>query len=65
MSKVILWTIKIAVILVVFVLMTLAPKIGIPTIVKNFVGFVIIFAVWKYNPDKPTDRNNNQKLDKS
>lgn len=65
MSKGILWTIKIVVILVVLVFMTAAKKIGIPIIVKNIIGFGIIYAVSKYKPDEPTDSNNNQELDKS
>jgi hypothetical protein len=66
MSKGILWTIKIIVILVVLVVMTISKELGIPIIVKNILGFAIIYAVWKYKPDEPTnDNNNNQQLDKS
>jgi hypothetical protein len=66
MSKGILWTIKIVVILVVLVFMTAAKEMGIPIIVKNIIGFGIIYAVWKYKPDEPNnDHNNNQQLDKS
>jgi len=65
MSKGILWTIKIVVILVVIVVMTAAKEIGLPIIVKNIIGFGIIYAVWKYKPDQPNDNNNNQELDKS
>ncbi|MBS1641588.1 MAG: hypothetical protein JSR11_03835 [Bacteroidetes bacterium] len=65
MSKGILWTIKIVVILVVLVFMTAAKEIGIPIIVKNIIGFGIIYAVWKYKPDEPNDNTNNQELDKS
>lgn len=66
MSKGILWTIKIVVILLVVVFMTAAKEIGIPIIVKNLIGFGIIYAVWKYKPDEPNnDNNDNQQLDKS
>lgn len=66
MSKGILWTIKIVVILVVVVFMTAAKEIGIPIIVKNLIGFGIIYAVWKYKPDETNnDNNDNQQLDKS
>lgn len=65
MSKGILWTIKIVVILVVLVFMTAAKEIGIPIIVKNIIGFGIIYAVWKYKPDEHNDNSNNQELDKS
>lgn len=65
MSKGILWTIKIVIILVVGVFMTVAKEIGIPIIVKNIIGFAIIYAVWKYTPDEPNDSNDNQELDKS
>lgn len=66
MSKGILWTIKIVVILLVVVFMTVAKEIGIPIIVKNLIGFGIIYAVWKYKPDEPNnDKNDNQQLDKS
>lgn len=65
MSKRILWTIKIIVTLVVIVFMTAAKEMGIPIIVYNIIGLGIIYAVWKYKPDKPTDNNNNQELDKS
>ncbi len=65
MSKGILWTIKIVVILVVLVFMTVAKEIGIPIIVKNIIGFAIIYGVWKYNPEEPNDNNENQELDKS
>ena len=40
-------------------------EIGVPIIVKNIIGFGIIYAVWKYKPDQPNDNNNNQELDKS
>jgi len=65
MSKGILWTIKIVVILVVFVFMTVAKEMGIPIIVKNIIGFGIIYAVWKYKTDEPNEDNNSQELDKS
>lgn len=65
MSKGILWTIKIVVVLVVLVFMTAAKEMGIPIIVKNIIGFGIIYAVWKYNPDDPNDNSVNQELDKS
>jgi hypothetical protein len=66
MSKGILWTIKIVVILLVVVFMTAAKEIGIPIIIKNLIGFGIIYAVWKYKPDEPNnDNNDNQQLDKS
>jgi len=65
MSKGILWTIKIVVILVVLVFMTAAKEIGIPIIVKNIIGLGIIYAVWKYKRDEPNDNSNNQELDKS
>jgi hypothetical protein len=66
MSKGILWTIKIVVILLVVVFMKAAKEIGIPIIIKNLIGFGIIYAVWKYKPDEPNnDNNDNQQLDKS
>lgn len=65
MSKGILWTIKIVVVLVVILFMIAAKEIGIPIIVKNLIGFAIIYAVWKYKPDEPTNSDNNQQLDKS
>ncbi len=66
MSKGILWTIKIGVIFVVLIFMALSKKLGIPIIVKNLIGFGIIYAVWKYKPDEPNnDNNNSQQLDKS
>jgi hypothetical protein len=45
--------------------MTAAKEIGIPIIVKNIIGFAIIYGVWKYNPEEPNDNNKNQELDKS
>jgi hypothetical protein len=46
--------------------MTAAKEIGIPIIIKNLIGFGIIYAVWKYKPDEPNnDNNDNQQLDKS
>jgi hypothetical protein len=65
MSKGILWTIKIVVIFGVILFMTAAKEIGIPIMVKNIIGFGIIYAVWKYKPEVPNDKNNNQELDKS
>lgn len=65
MSKGILWTIKIVVIFIVIIFMTAAKELGIPIIVKNLIGFGIIYAVWKYKPDEPNNDNNNQQLDKS
>jgi hypothetical protein len=66
MSTGILWTIKIVVILLVIFFMTAAKEMGIPIIVKNIIGFGIVYAVWNYKPDKPNDDNNNkQELDKS
>lgn len=65
MSKGILWTIKIVVILVVAVFMTAAKEMGIPIIVKNLIGFGIIYAVWKYKPEEPNGNDNNNQLDKS
>lgn len=64
MSKGILWTIKIGVIFVVLIFMAVSKELGIPIIVKNLIGFGIIYAVWKYKPDEPNN-NNNQQLDKS
>ena len=63
MSKGILWTIKIVAILIVVIFMTAAKEMGIPIIVKNLIGFAIIFAIWKYKPSQPN--NNNNQLDKS
>lgn len=65
MSKGVLWTIKIVVILVVVVFMTAAKEMGIPIIVKNLIGFGIIYAVWKYKPEEPNSNDNNNQLDKS
>ncbi len=66
MSKGILWTIKIGVIFVVLIFMAISKELGIPIIVKNLIGFGIIYAVWKYKPDEPNNNNNNnQQLDKS
>jgi hypothetical protein len=65
MSNGILWTIKIVVILVVLVLMVLAKEMGVPIIVKNIIGYGIIFTVWQYKPSKNNDKNNTQELDKS
>lgn len=66
MSKGILWTIKIGVIFVVLIFMAISKELGIPIIVKNLIGFGIIYPVWKYKPDEPNNNNNNnQQLDKS
>ncbi len=66
MSKGILRTIKIVVILFTMVLMGLAKQAGIPIIVASLIGWGIIFAVWKYKPEEPNnDNKNNQQLDKS
>ncbi|MFN8430541.1 MAG: hypothetical protein U0V04_11230 [Spirosomataceae bacterium] len=59
MRKGILWMIKIGVIFVVLIFMAISKDLGIPIIVKNLIGFGIIYAVWKYKPDEP---NNNALL---
>ena len=64
MSNGVLWTIKIGVILMVLIFMAISKELGIPIIVKNIIGFGIIYAVWKYKPDEPNDKN-KQELDKS
>ena len=64
MSNGILWTIKIGVILMVLIFMAISKELGIPIIVKNIIGFGIIYAVWKYKPEEPND-NNKQELNKS
>lgn len=65
MNKGILWIIKIIIILVVLVLMTLGKEAGIPIIVKNIIGFTVIYAVWKYKPsDESNLDNDDHTLDK-
>lgn len=64
MSKGILWTIKIVVIIVTAGFMFAAKKMGIPIIAANIIGFGVIYAVWKYKPEEPKN-NNNQELDKN
>jgi hypothetical protein len=61
MSKGILRTIKAIIIVFTIGFMALAKKGGVSIIVANTIGFAIIFAVWKYEPNKD---NNNQQLDK-
>jgi hypothetical protein len=65
MSKVILWTIKIALILVVIICMTLAKEMGISPMLYSIIGLAIIVPVWKYKSDEPKNDNNSQQLDKS
>lgn len=64
MNKAVLITIKVVAIFFVIVLMTIAREIGIPIIIKNLIGFAIIFAIWKYKPEEPNNNDNHQ-LDKS
>lgn len=64
MNKAVLITIKVVAIFFVIVLMTIAREIGIPIIIKNLIGFAIIFAIWKYKPDEPKNNDSHQ-LDKS
>ena len=64
MSKAILTIIKIVAIIFVAVLMGISHKMGVPIIIKNLIGFAIIFAIWKYKPDEP-NKNDNHQLDKS
>lgn len=64
MNKAVLITIKVVAIFFVIVLMTIAREIGIPIIIKNLIGFGIIFAIWKYKPEEPNNNDNHQ-LDKS
>ena len=64
MSKAILIIIKIVAIIFVAVLMGISHKMGVPIIIKNLIGFAIIFAIWKYKPEEPKN-NDNHHLDKS
>ena len=65
MSKRNLLIIKI--IFTVIVFMLVIKELGVPAIVKYLIGFGIISAVWKYNPDKDevNTSSESQELDKS
>ena len=63
MNKAILWIIKIVVIMTVLVLMTIGTELGMPVLIKNIIGLVIMYAVFAYNPYKNED-NEGQNLNK-
>ena len=62
-NKIILWIIKIFLILLVAFAMTVAHKyMGFPILIKNMIGFTVIFAIWKYQPttiNEENEQNNN------
>jgi hypothetical protein len=65
MNKGILLAIKIIVSIFAFGFIGLAKKIGIPIIAANIIGFGVVYAIWKYNPNEPNNKSDNQQLNKS